>query len=291
MSVPRSSVTTASSVDRHGRAPLVVIEARPGWKGFGLLELWRSRELLYFLVWRDVKVRYKQTVLGVAWAVLQPVLTMILFTFVFGRLGGMGRLVQVPYPVFAYSGILLWGFFAAAAGQSSTSLVVSSHLISKVYFPRLIIPVAAVGSGLPDLVVSSVLMFGLLLGFGLPLPARALLFPVFVGTAILSAIGVGTLLSALTVAYRDFRYVTGYLIQTWMFLSPVAYPLDAVPGRFRLLYSLNPMVGPIAGCRASLLGETFPWGPIAVSTTASIVLLLLSLAYFRGVERRFADIV
>ena len=203
---------------------------------------------------------------------------MILFTLVFGRLGGMGRLVQVPYPVFAYSGILLWSFFAAAVGQSSTSLVASSHLVSKVYFPRLIIPVAAVGSGLLDLAVSSLLMIGLLFGYGLPVQARAVLFPVFAGTALLSAIGVGTLLSALTVAYRDFRHLTGYLIQTWMFVSPVAYPLDA-------------MVGPIAGCRSSLLGEAFPWGPIAVSTTASILLLLLAIAYFRSVERRFADIV
>ena len=181
MSLSRSSVSlddgdrsapTAPPGGREGGAPLVVIEARPGWKGLGLHEFWLSRELLYFLVWRDVRVRYKQTVLGVAWAVLQPAVTMILFTLVFGRLGGMGRLVQVPYPVFAYSGILLWSFFAAVVGQSSTSLVASSHLVSKVYFPRLIIPVAAVGSGLPDLVISSVLMFGLLPGFGLPLPAR-----------------------------------------------------------------------------------------------------------------------
>ncbi len=300
MSLSRSSVSlddgdrsapTAPPGGREGGAPLVVIEARPGWKGLGLHEFWLSRELLYFLVWRDVKVRYKQTVLGVAWAVLQPAVTMILFTLVFGRLGGMGRLVQVPYPVFAYSGILLWSFFAAAVGQSSTSLVASSHLVSKVYFPRLIIPVAAVGSGLLDLAVSSLLMIGLLFGYGLPVQARAVLFPVFAGTALLSAIGVGTLLSALTVAYRDFRHLTGYLIQTWMFVSPVAYPLDAIPDRWRLLYSLNPMVGPIAGCRASLLGEAFPWGPIAVSTTASILLLLLAMAYFRSVERRFADIV
>lgn len=271
--------------------PLFVIEPRSGWRGFGFGELWRYRELLYFLIWRDVKVRYKQTVLGVAWAVLQPLLTMVLFTFVFGRLGGLDRGLQVPYPLFAFSGIIVWSFFATAVAQSSQSLIGSSHLISKVYFPRLIIPVAAVGGGLLDLGISCVMMLILVLGHGLALGARALLLPLFIATAVVAAVGVGALLSALSVAYRDFRHLTGFLVQTWMFISPVAYPLEMIPERWQLPYALNPMVGPIAGCRSALLGQTFPWGPIVISTLSAVALLFLATAYFRSVERRFADIV
>jgi homopolymeric O-antigen transport system permease protein len=277
--------------ERERRAPLTVIQPGTGWQGFGVAELWSYRELLYFLVWRDVKVRYKQTVLGVAWAVIQPLFTMLIFTVVFGTIGGLDRRVQAPYPVFAYAGILLWAFFSGAVTQSAQSLIASSHLISKVYFPRLIIPIAAVGGELVDLGISCLMMFGLVLGYGLPLTARALLLPLFIGASLLAALGVGTLLSALTVAYRDFRYVTGFLIQTWMFVSPVAYPLEVIPPRWQLLYALNPMVGPISGCRSALLGEAFQWGPIAVSAAAAFLLFLLGTAYFRRVERRFADIV
>ena len=277
--------------ERDRRAPLTVIQPGTGWQGFGVAELWSYRELLYFLVWRDVKVRYKQTVLGVAWAVIQPLFTMLIFTVVFGTIGGLDRRVQAPYPVFAYAGILLWAFFSGAVTQSAQSLIASSHLISKVYFPRLIIPIAAVGGELVDLGISCLMMFGLVLGHGLPLTTRALLLPLFIGASLLAALGVGTLLSALTVAYRDFRYVTGFLIQTWMFVSPVAYPLEVIPPRWQLLYALNPMVGPISGCRSALLGEAFQWGPIAVSAAASFLLFLLGTVYFRRVERRFADIV
>jgi len=277
--------------ERDRRAPLTVIQPGTGWQGFGVAELWSYRELLYFLVWRDVKVRYKQTVLGVAWAVIQPLFTMLIFTVVFGTIGGLDRRVQAPYPVFAYAGILLWAFFSGAVTQSAQSLIASSHLISKVYFPRLIIPIAAVGGELVDLGISCLMMFGLVLGHGLPLTTRALLLPLFIGASLLAALGVGTLLSALTVAYRDFRYVTGFLIQTWMFVSPVAYPLEVIPPRWQLVYALNPMVGPISGCRSALLGEAFQWGPIAVSAAAAFLLFLLGTAYFRRVERRFADIV
>jgi lipopolysaccharide transport system permease protein len=276
---------------REGRGPVTVIEPVTGWRGFGLGEIWPYRELLYFLVWRDVKVRYKQTVLGVAWAVIQPLFTVLIFTLIFGAIGGLDRRVQAPYPVFAYAGILLWGFFSGAVTQSAQSLIASSHLISKVYFPRLIIPMSAIGGELVDLGISTLMMLGLVLGHGLPLAPRALLLPLFIVASLLAALGVGTLLSALTVAYRDFRYVTGFLMQTWMFVSPVAYPLEVVPERWRLLYALNPMVGPIGGCRSALLGEPFAWGTIAVSTASSIALLFLGIAYFRRVERRFADIV
>jgi lipopolysaccharide transport system permease protein len=272
------------------RAPVTVIEPG-GWRGLGMAELWSYRELLYFLIWRDVKVRYKQTVLGVAWAVIQPLFTMLIFTVVFGTIGGLDRRVQAPYPVFAYAGILLWTFFSGAVTQSAQSLIASSHLISKVYFPRLIIPVAAVGGELVDLGISCLMMLGLLLGHGLPLTPRAILLPLFIAASLLAALGVGTLLSALTVAYRDFRYVTGFLIQTWMFVSPVAYPLEVVPEPWRLLYAVNPMVGPICGCRSALLGQPFPWGPMAISAASSVALLFVGIGYFRRVERRFADIV
>ena len=281
----------ALSAEAQPEVPRTVIKPSRGWISLGLKEVWEYRELLYFLVWRDVKVRYKQTVLGVAWAVIQPLFTMLIFTVVFGTIGGLDRRVQAPYPVVAYAGILLWAFFSGAVTQSAQSLIASSHLISKVYFPRLTIPIAAVGGELVDLGISCLMMFGLVLGHGLPLTTRALLLPLFIGASLLAALGVGTLLSALTVAYRDFRYVTGFLIQTWMFVSPVAYPLEVIPPRWQLLYALNPMVGPISGCRSALLGEAFQWGPIAVSAAASFLLFLLGTVYFRRVERRFADIV
>jgi lipopolysaccharide transport system permease protein len=299
MSLPRSSTTLRGAApaapglpaERDRRSTTIVIEPSAGWRGFGLNELWPYRELLFFLVWRDVKVRYKQTVLGVAWAVIQPLLTMLLFTLVFGTIGGLDRRVQVPYPVFAYAGILLWSFFSGAVTQSAQSLIASSHLISKVYFPRLIIPMSAVGGELVDLGISCLMMIGLVLGHGLPITPRALLLPLFIGASLIAALGVGTLLSALTVAYRDFRYVTGFLMQTWMFVSPVAYPLEVIPEHWRLLYALNPMVGPISGCRSALLGQEFQWGVIAVSSAASVALVLMGIAYFHRVERRFADIV
>ena len=289
---PREAAATISRppAEADHRAPVTVIQPG-GWRGLGMAELWSYRELLYFLIWRDVKVRYKQTVLGVAWAVIQPLFTMLIFTVVFGTIGGLDRRVQVPYPVFAYAGILLWTFFSGAVTQSAQSLIASSHLISKVYFPRLIIPVAAVGGELVDLGISCLMMLGLMLGHGLPITPRALLLPLFIAASLLAALGVGTLLSALTVAYRDFRYVTGFLIQTWMFVSPVAYPLEVVPEPWRLLYAVNPMVGPIGGCRSALLGQPFQWGPMAISAASSIALLVLGIGYFRRVERRFADIV
>lgn len=271
--------------------PHLTIQPRPGWRAVDWRELWSYRELLYFLVWRDVKVRYKQTVLGASWAILQPLMAMVVFTIFFGRLGGMDQQVAAPYPLFVYAALLPWQFFSSAVNQSSQSLVSSSHLISKVYFPRLMVPFAALGAGLVDFAVSSAVMFGLMAWYGTPLTVRIAALPACVLGTIVAAAGFGTGLAALTVAYRDFRYVVAFLMQLWLFASPVAYPFEAVPERWRLLYALNPMAGLISAYRSALLGQPFQWGAIAVSLWVSVIVLAVGLLYFRRVERRFADII
>lgn len=284
---------TANGVHRP-RAPVdyrLVIEPRKGWQALNFRELWRYRELLYFLIWRDIKVRYKQTVLGAAWAVIQPVMTMVVFSVFFGKLGGMAQHAQTAYPVFVYAGLLPWTFFAAAVNQAGVSLVGSTHLVNKVYFPRLFIPAASVGSNVVDLAISFVVMLGLMLLYGVSPTARLVMLPFFALTTILTAIGTGSLLAALVVAYRDFRYVIAFLVQLWMFASPVAYPLEIVPGRWQLLYSVNPLAGAISGFRSALLSEPFRWDCIAVSSLVTAAMLAAGLYYFRRVERRFADII
>jgi lipopolysaccharide transport system permease protein len=203
----------------------------------------------------------------------------------------MSQQVSVPYPVFTYAGLLAWTYFSTTIGQAGNSLVSSSNLISKVYFPRLIIPLSAAGVGLVDLAVAAVLMFGLLAWYGVALTSQFFLLPLFLGLAVIASVGVGTLLAALVIAYRDFRYVLGFLVQLWMFASPLAYPVDVVPERWRLLYALNPMVGVIDGFCAALVGSSLRWDVIAVSAASSVAFLIAGLFYFKRVERRFADIV
>jgi lipopolysaccharide transport system permease protein len=273
------------------RPRVTTIRPRSGWQPVNLAEIWRFRELLLFLIWRDVKVRYKQTVFGGGWAVIQPVMTMVVFTIFFGRFGGMAQHVSAPYPVFAYAGLLAWTYFAATIGQAGNSLVASSNLISKVYFPRLLIPLSAAGVGLVDFAVSAVLMFGLLAAYGVALTWQVLLLPAFLVLLVTAAVGVGTLLAALVIAYRDFRYVIGFMVQLWMFASPLAYPVDMVPEEWRLLYALNPMVGVIDGFCAALLGTALRWDIIGVSAASAGTLLVVGLFYFKRIERRFADIV
>jgi len=268
-----------------------VIEPRSGWQLVDFAQLWRYRELLGFLAWRDVKVRYKQTVLGAAWAVLQPVLTMLVFTIFFGRFGGMSHNVEGAYSVFVFAALLPWQLFATAVTQAGQSLVVSNNLISKVYFPRLIIPFSSVGTGIVDFGVSLVVMFAMMAWYRVAFGPWLLMVPVFFVGTVLTALGVGTLLAALVIAYRDFRYVLTFLVQIWMFASPVAYPLSVVPEKYRLWYALNPMVGMISGFRSALLGEPLPWGCVAVSSAAALVSVFVGLLYFRRSERRFADII
>jgi lipopolysaccharide transport system permease protein len=269
------------------------IRPAPGWQLLNVRELWQFRELLYLLIWRDVKVRYKQTVLGAAWAVLQPALMMVVFTIFFSQLAGVSS-GEVSYPVFVYAGLLPWTFFATAISTAGNSVIGSERLITKIYFPRLAIPFAGVGAAVVDFVVACGLLLVLLLVLG-PLPGPSLLLvPVIFAVILLAALGVGTLLAALNVAYRDFRYVIPFLIQLWMFATPTVYmqpSADRGTGVLQLLLSLNPMTGLIAAFRAACLGGPIAWDQFAVATGSVAVVFLVGCFYFRRVEDTFADVI
>jgi len=267
-----------------------VIEARKGFRSINLKELWDYRELLFVLTQRDIKVRYKQTVLGVAWAVIQPLLTMILFSVIFGKLAKIPS-DGLPYPIFVYAGLLPWMFFANAISQSSSSLIGSSQLVSKVYFPRLIIPLSSVGSGLIDFAVSGVILLILMLWYGIGWSLHLLAVPLLVFAVIFTALGVGTLLSALTVSYRDFRYIIPFMVQFWMYATPVVYPASMFPEKWQWLLFINPMAGLIEGFRSAFLNQPFDWQGISISLAVSVIIFLAGVMYFEKVERRFADII
>jgi lipopolysaccharide transport system permease protein len=257
-----------------------------------LRELWAYRELLYFLVWRDIKVRYKQTVIGAAWAIIQPFMTMVVFTIFFGRLAGLDqRTGDVPYPLFAFAALLPWQLFAFALSESANSLVNSKHLITKVYFPRLIVPLAAVLVGLVDFAVAFGVLAGMMLVYGVLPSLGVLLLPLLVLFAVAAALSVGLWLSALNVRYRDVRYTLPFLSQVWLFATPVAYPASLVPEAWRPVYGLNPMAGVVEGFRWALLGGPAPGPMIAVSAGVVVLLLWGGLRYFRKVERTVADVV
>lgn len=271
--------------------PVLIIDAGEQPPGKQLRDLWTYRELLYFLAWRDLKVRYKQTALGVAWAVIQPFFTMVVFSIFFGYLGKIPS-DGIPYPVFAYSALLPWSLFAHALNESSNSLVNNQGLITKVYFPRLIIPIAPLFVGLVDFGIAFVVLLGLMLFYGI-MPGFALVTaPLFVLLAVVTALAVGMWLSALNVQYRDVRYTIPFLTQLWLFATPVAYPSSLLPEPWRSLYGLNPMAGAVEGFRWALLGQTQAPGPlIAVSVGAVLALLLGGLWYFNRMEQTFADVV
>jgi len=269
-----------------------VIERRRGWRVADWGEIWRYRELLQFLAWRDVRVRYKQTALGVAWALLQPLATMAVFALFFGRLAGLGaKTAGVPYPVFVYAGLLPWTFFAGAVGASAASLVGSAQLITKVYFPRLIVPLATIAVSALDFLVAQLLLAALMLHYGIEPTWRALLAPLVIGGFVLAIVGVGSLLAALTALYRDFRFVIPFLLQIWMFVSPVVYPSSIVPPSWRGLYFVNPVAGLLDGFRAACLGQPFEWPQIAVSLGSGLVLFAVGTRYFCTIERRLADVL
>ena len=271
--------------------PTTVIEPARGWARLGLREIWAYRELLYFMTWRDVKVRYKQTALGAAWAVLQPFLTMVVFSLFFGRLAQVPS-NGLPYPVFAYAALVPWTFFANGLTLSSQSLVGSANLITKVYFPRLIVPAAAVVSGLVDFVIALAVLVGMMAWYGIVPDAKALLLPAFVLLALISSLGAGLWLSALNVRYRDVRYVVPFLVQFWLFATPIAYPSNLLEEPWRTLYGINPMVGVVEGFRWCLLdADTAPGPIILVSALAALGLLASGAYYFRRTERSFADVV
>ena len=272
-------------------ARAIVIEPSSGWVPLRLAELWAYRELLYFLVWRDIKVRYKQTALGAAWAVIQPFFTMVVFSVFFGRLAGLPS-EGLPYPVFTYCALVPWTYFATALTQSSNSLVDHARLITKVYFPRLLVPAAAVVAGLLDLLIAFVVLIAMLAYYGVTPSAAVLLLPFFVLLAALTALAVGLWLSALNVQYRDVRYTIPFLVQFWLFITPVAYSSTLVPERWRTLFGLNPMTGVVEGFRWALLGRRDPPGMMLLASVVSVLLLLVGgLLYFRRMEQRFADVV
>ena len=267
------------------------IQASQGWRALDLAELWAYRELIYFLAWRDVKVRYRQTALGVIWAILQPVAAMAIFTVFLGNIIGSPS-GEVPYAVFALSGLVPWTYFANAATNSSSSLVANTNLVSKVYFPRLAIPLSAVLSGLVDFGVGFVLVLSLVVVYRVPIGASLLLMPVVVILAILTATSVGIWLSALDVQYRDVRYAFPFFIQVWMFATPVIYPASVLREDARALLGLNPMVAVVEGFRWALLGESHVSAALIVGSMLTMLLILTTgLLYFRRMERRFADVI
>ena len=268
----------------------IVIKARPGWHLIDFKEIWRYRELLYFLSWRDIKVRYKQTVLGILWAFIQPFMQLVVFSVIFGRLAKMDS-EGFPYPIFVFAGLLPWQFFAGSLNRSSQSVVSGANIFTKVYFPRLILPMASVGAALVDFGISFVILVGLMLYYGIvPTVATIMVIPLVLFT-IFTALGIGTFLSALNVAYRDFRYVIPFMVQIWMFATPVIYPATIVPKNWQWLLSLNPMSGIVDAYRSAILGKPFEWGNLAISMSVATVGFVLGLLYFRRLERQFADIV
>lgn len=313
------SVANDPVVSEHDELPETIIHPPSGWRLINARELWRYRELLYFLTWRDVKVRYKQTLLGAAWAVLQPAMMMVVFTVFFGRLASVPT-GGIPYPLFVYAGLLPWTFFATAIANAGNSVVGSERLITKIYFPRLAIPFASVGAALVDFAVAFTLMLVLMVWYQVMPTVQLLLVPLLVAMLTLAALGVGTLLAALNVAYRDFRYVIPFLVQLWMFATPSVYmdvnaavqkedekvavsaddanlqssTLDSQPDKpstLARLVALNPMTGLIAAFRAAILGSAVPWGSLAVSAAAVVLLFGIGCLYFRRVESSFADII
>lgn len=274
-----------------GTLPCVIIRPRSRWVPINLRDLWQYRELLYFLTWRDIKVRYKQTVLGAAWAVLQPLLATVVFSVFFGRLARLPS-DGLPYPVFAYCGLLPWQFFSRALTEASLSVVEQQRVITKVYFPRLLVPISAVISGLVDFGIAFVLLIGMMFYYGLEPTIAVALLPLFLLLALVLALGIAFWLSALAVEYRDVRYVLGFLTQIWLFATPVAYSSSLVPGRLRVLYGLNPMAGVVEAFRWGLLGKGQPPGPMLwVSVAAVVVIFVGGLLYFRRMESTFADVI
>jgi lipopolysaccharide transport system permease protein len=285
--------TKAKAAPRESTAQTELVENCPPrrWQLPAWRELWERRELLYFFIWRDIKVRYKQTVLGAAWAVLQPFLTMVVFSLFFGRLAGLASDGQA-YPVFAYAALVPWIYFANAVGQAASSLTANESTITKVYFPRLLIPAAAVFSGLLDFFIAFLTLLGMLAVYGVRPGPQVWLLPLFALLAVASALGVGLWLAALNVRYRDVRYAIPFLLQAWMFLTPVAFSMQIVPARWQALYALNPMVSVVQGFRLALTGDSpLPPEALLASIASALVLLVGGALYFRSVEDSFADVV
>jgi len=279
-----------NKINETNEIPTIIIEPARSWLSLKLRDIWEYRELLYFLTWRDVKVRYKQTVIGFLWAIIQPFLKMVVFSIIFGSLAKMDS-EGFPYPIFLYAGLLPWQFFASSVSRSGESVVGSANLIRKVYFPRLIIPIASIGACLVDFAISFIILIILMFYYNIiPTLSTFMVLPLVLAT-IFTALGVGMLISALNVAYRDFRYVLPFLVQIWMFLTPVIYPTRIIPENWRWLILLNPMTGIVDAYRSAILGKSFEWGNLGTSMGMAVVIFFCGLIYFRKTERYFADIV
>jgi len=270
--------------------PLVRIRPSSGWVPINLKDLWHYRDLLYILTARDIKVRYKQTLLGAAWAILQPLLTMLIFSVFFGKLAGLPS-DNIPYPLFAYAGLLPWTFFSNAITNSGNSLVGNSNLVTKVYFPRMIIPIASVASGLLDFAIAFVLLIVLMFYYGVGLSLSMLMLPILVVLTSLLAIGFGMWMSALNVKYRDIRYALPFVVQLGLFATPIIYPASMVPEKWRIILFLNPMAGQIEAYRSAFFDKPFDWASLAISTALTIAIFFYSAYSVRRMERSFADII
>jgi len=272
-------------------APVIRVQPSKGWVSLRLPELWQHRELLYFLTWRDIKVRYKQTVLGAAWAIIQPFFTMVIFSLFFGRLANMPS-DGVPYPIFSYAALVPWTFFAFSLSQSSNSLVGSARLIKKVYFPRLVMPIATTLAGVVDFVLAFIVLVIMMLFYGIVPTLNVLWLPLLLLLALITSLGVGFWLSAMNVQFRDVRYAVPFLTQLWMFATPIAYPSSLLSEPWRTLYAINPMAGVVEGFRWALLNtEPAPGPMVLVSAVAALMLFVSGAFYFRRMEKTFADVV
>lgn len=279
------------AISSKDKEEVIILKPTRGWAALNLGELWLYRELIYFMTWRDLKVRYKQTVLGAAWAILQPFLSMVVFSVFFGRWLGVPS-GDVPYPVFSYTALLPWGLFSKAIADAGRSLVTNRAMITKVYFPRLTIPLASVLAGIVDFLIAFVVLLGMMWYYDIEITSKVFTLPFFLLLALIASLGVGLWLSAMNVFYRDIGYIIPFLTQIWFYLSPIVYATSTVPEKLQPIYALNPMVGVIDGFRWALLGQEPAPGPLLIISSAVAVILLVSgVIYFRRVERTFADIV
>lgn len=292
MKRPQKQATRISNALNSSEAfPSVIIQPSRGWVHLNLRELWEYRELLYFLVWRDIKVRYKQTVLGGMWAIIQPLFTMIVFALFFGELARISS-DGVPYPIFSYAALVPWFYYSNALNNAANSLVGNTNLVSKVYFPRLILPTSPVAAGLVDFLISLSLLFVMMFYYGIAPTPYVVVFPLLTLLLMMIAAGTGMWLAALNAQYRDVRYAIPFLVQFWMFASPIAYPSSLIPQPYRAWYGLNPMAGIIEGFRSILIGTvSFPFEMLAVSAVVSVLVLVSGAMYFRRMERSFADVI
>ncbi len=280
-----------TAIASKSQEDVIILRPSRGWGSLNLGDLWKYRELIYFLTWRDIKVRYKQTLLGAAWAILQPLLSMLVFTIFFGGLLRVSSEGQ-PYPVFSYTALLPWGLFSKALTDAGRSLVINRNMITKVYFPRLVVPISSVLSGVVDFLIAFLVLLGMIVYFKIAPTSAVWTLPLFLILALITALGVGLWLSALNVIYRDVGYLLPFLTQFWFYITPVVYSSSEIPEQWRLIYALNPMVGVVEGFRWALLSkETEPGPMVAVSAAIAVIILVTGMFYFRRMERTFADMV